>query len=64
MKNLRRVYHVNQNQVEYYRFCTRCDWVAVSRSEAGDWIPGSFDHIELRHSMSSSKGTYGPYISI
>ena len=62
MKRFKKVFHVNQNVMEYYRFDPIHDWVSVSSYTAGDWKPGTFDYIELRHSMSLTNGIYGPYV--
>ena len=62
MKKLKKVFHINQNTMEYYRFDSLHGWVQVSPYTAGDWKPGTFDYIELRHSMPLTNGIYGPYV--
>ena len=62
MKKFKKVFHVNQNVMEYYRFDPIHGWVSVSSYTAGNWPHGTFDYIELRHSMSAVQDIYGPYV--
>lgn len=63
MRN-RKVYHVNQNVFEYYKWnnAFKC-YQVVDQYEAGDWSRNSFDYIELIHNNEKDKnGLYGNYI--
>ena len=62
MKKFKKVFHVNQNIVEYYKFDSLHGWVQVPSYTAGDWPHGTFDYIELRHSMQRVNGKYGHII--
>lgn len=63
MKN-RIVHHVNQNTTEFYRFNAEYRvFQSVTRQDADDWQPDSFEYIELRHDMPINKfGLYGHVI--
>jgi hypothetical protein len=63
MEEMRIVSHKNQKVVEYWKHHSTFGWMIVSKSDGQDWVPGTYNYVELIHSMDMRKdGSYGPYI--
>ena len=60
------VKHINQEVTECYEFSeTFQEFVNVPATNTNDWPRGSFEYIELRHSMEQNKqGLYGHVIKM